>query len=334
MESQSIRVPLVVIAIPVYKGSWLNHSIESVLSQTYNNWELIIVNDDSPEDIDSIISLYNDPRIHYYINEKNIGGTDLVAQWNNCLSYSNGDFFCLLCDDDFYSPNFLLSMVELSEQYPSCNVFRSRLMVVDSEGNYKDYYPSSPSYETMEDYLWHVMKGYRKQTISEFMWRQNALLKNGGFARTTLAWGADYLSVFQLSQDTGIVSSTAINVFFRDSGHNISSTNSQYLSKKLNGSYDYYLGIKQLIASNCSGDLRQELFQLNEKRLYDHKHWLLETTSITGLLSFLSHKDCEYVSSTTVWEHIISRSFRFILSSLCGVYLSTKRIIKKLLKHN
>ena len=94
---------LVSVVIPAYKSAYLFDAISSVLSQTYKNLELIIVNDASPEDITSIVESFNDPRIRYYINERNIGALDLVKNWNLCLSYAQGDFFCLLCDDDMMS---------------------------------------------------------------------------------------------------------------------------------------------------------------------------------------------------------------------------------------
>ena len=88
------------IAIPAYKAKYLAQAIESVLNQTFNDFELIIVNDQSPEDITSIVKSFNDRRIRYYINDKNIGGNDPVANWNKCLSYAKGEFFAMICDED------------------------------------------------------------------------------------------------------------------------------------------------------------------------------------------------------------------------------------------
>ncbi len=83
---------LVSIGIPAYKATYLKEAIDSVLNQTYTKFELIIVNDKSPENIEEIISTYNDKRIRYYKNEDNLGKTSIVLNWNKCLSYANGDF--------------------------------------------------------------------------------------------------------------------------------------------------------------------------------------------------------------------------------------------------
>jgi glycosyltransferase involved in cell wall biosynthesis len=68
--------------LPVFKAKYLSESIDSILNQTMSDFELIIVNDQSPDDIDSIVFSFNDSRIQYDINEKNIGGTDLILNWN------------------------------------------------------------------------------------------------------------------------------------------------------------------------------------------------------------------------------------------------------------
>ena len=115
---------LVTIAIPAYKSRYLKDAIESVLQQTYKNIELIIVNDNSPEDIFSVVSLYDDNRIKYYCNEINIGGKDPVKNWNKCLSYASGEFFSLLCDDDVYEARFIEKMIGLAAKYLNVNVFR------------------------------------------------------------------------------------------------------------------------------------------------------------------------------------------------------------------
>ena len=57
------------VTIPAYKARFLKECIESILAQTYKDFELIIVNDASPEDLTSIVKSFNDPRIRYYINE-------------------------------------------------------------------------------------------------------------------------------------------------------------------------------------------------------------------------------------------------------------------------
>ena len=90
--------------LPAYKARFFREALDSILSQTNKDFDLIIVNDASPEDLDSIVRSYNDSRIRYYVNEKNIGGKDLVAQWNHCLEYAKGEYVILASDDDVYSP--------------------------------------------------------------------------------------------------------------------------------------------------------------------------------------------------------------------------------------
>ena len=88
--------------LPAYKACYFKEALESILNQTYSDFELIIVNDASPEDLDSIVSEFDDSRITYYTNETNIGGKDLVEQWNKSLTYAKGEYVILASDDDVY----------------------------------------------------------------------------------------------------------------------------------------------------------------------------------------------------------------------------------------
>ena len=69
---------LVTIVIPAYKSTYLREAIDSALAQDYKNIELVIVNDKFPNDIDSIVQSYNDARIRYYVNERNLGKKSIV----------------------------------------------------------------------------------------------------------------------------------------------------------------------------------------------------------------------------------------------------------------
>ena len=88
------------ITIPAYKDKYLKETIDSVLAQTYQNYEIVIVNDASPYDLDRIVTKYNDPHIRYFKNEKNCGAKDVVDNWNISLSHATGEYLICMGDDD------------------------------------------------------------------------------------------------------------------------------------------------------------------------------------------------------------------------------------------
>lgn len=96
--------------------------------------------------MDSIVKSYDDIRIRYYVNEQNIGGKDLVVQWNHCLKYARGEYIILASDDDVYHPQYLEKMDKLVEKYPEVNVFRTKVQeindkwdVVDTESDIEEF---------------------------------------------------------------------------------------------------------------------------------------------------------------------------------------------------
>ena len=70
MQNENIKYT---IAIPAFKKQYLKECIDSALNQSYRNFEIIIVNDASPENLDQIVNQYSDSRIHYYRNEIGFG---------------------------------------------------------------------------------------------------------------------------------------------------------------------------------------------------------------------------------------------------------------------
>ena len=89
--------PLVSILMPVFnEEKYISEAIESVLHQTYSNFELIIVNDGSTDKTSTIIKQYSDQRIHFY----NPGKVGKVAAYNFALSKSIGEYICIFAGDD------------------------------------------------------------------------------------------------------------------------------------------------------------------------------------------------------------------------------------------
>lgn len=225
-------LPLVTIAIPAYKADFLKETILSALNQTYSNIELVIVDDCSPEKIDTIVKEFSDSRIRYYKNEKNIGAKDPSKNWNKCLEYAKGDFFALLCDDDTYEPTFVEEMLNLQREHSDIKVFRARARTIDEKNHVLSWYPSAPTFETCIDYMYHKLLGFRRQTISEFFYDTNYIKKLHGFTNVPRAWTADSLSIYKFAWERGIVSSQSFLVNFRNSQKNISSIHTDAMEKR------------------------------------------------------------------------------------------------------
>lgn len=244
------NIPRISVAIPAYKDKYLGEAIDSILNQTETDFELIIVNDASPNPITEVVNKYNDPRIRYYINEQNIGGQDPVGNWNKCLSYARGQFFVLLCDDDLMEPLFLETMLSLSAYKPECNVFKSGVRVIDKDGNVLNCPPDSPTWESCEQYIKKISTRERRQSISEWLFRKDHIVACGGYEAVPMAWGADYLSIIKFAVQGGIAASTEKLITFRRSGINISNTKIPYAHKKLIGTKVYVEKLVDLIENN------------------------------------------------------------------------------------
>ena len=109
--------PRVSICIPTYRGAaHLAATIESVLGQTFTDFELVIVDDRSPDDTEAIITRYTDPRIRYLKNERNLGPE---GNWNRCLEEARGALFKLLPQDDVIYPDTLARQVSVFERDPT-----------------------------------------------------------------------------------------------------------------------------------------------------------------------------------------------------------------------
>lgn len=97
---------LVSIIMPSFNtGKYITETIESVLSQSYKNWELIIVDDCSSDNTDEVVGTYlSDDRIHYLKNEKNSGA---AFSRNTALRMAKGKWIAFLDSDDLWMPEKL-----------------------------------------------------------------------------------------------------------------------------------------------------------------------------------------------------------------------------------
>lgn len=92
------QAPTVSVCIPTYRGrAAIGAAIESVLAQDFTDFELIVIDDGSPDDTDAIVERFSDSRLVYLRNERNLGPQ---GNWNRCLEIAQGKYFKLLPHDD------------------------------------------------------------------------------------------------------------------------------------------------------------------------------------------------------------------------------------------
>ena len=212
------------VGIPAYKGKYLKECVESILSQVYADFELIIVNDASPENLDKIICGFTDKRIRYYKNERNFGAVNVVDNWNKCLSYAVGEYFVLMGDDDTMEPNYLEEFANLIEKYPDCGVYHCRVKIIDDQSDFISLTETRPDFESVYENIWYRISGKRVQFISDFVYRRELLVKNGGFYKLPLAWASDDISAYIASRDGGIANTNKPVFNYRKNAQTISST--------------------------------------------------------------------------------------------------------------
>lgn len=230
MQVENIIKGLVSIAIPAYKKTYLAEAIESALGQTYQNIELIIVNDHSPYDLDSVVSQYDDKRIRYYKNKINLGKRSIVHNWNKCLDYARGEFFVLLCDDDVMSPNFVSDMLKLASDYHDCNVFHARKWEMDERNGVLSETSAWPEFESHYDFVKHYFDGDRRFTISEFLYR-TPIVKQLKYKVFPVGFFSDDASMIMFTKEGGIVSSQQALMTFRFSNEHITSNGNYNIGK-------------------------------------------------------------------------------------------------------
>jgi glycosyltransferase involved in cell wall biosynthesis len=106
--------PLVSVCIPTYRGvAHLGLAIESVLAQSFRDFELIILDDCSPDNTAAVVAGFADPRIRYLRNEHNQGPQE---NWNRCLEEARGEYFKLLPQDDLLMPGALAQQIAVLQQ--------------------------------------------------------------------------------------------------------------------------------------------------------------------------------------------------------------------------
>lgn len=243
---------LVSIVLPVYNGErFLSESIDSIIAQTYQNWELIIIDDCSSDSSPEIAKNYvaQDSRIYYYRNEQNM---KLPKSLNRGFSLSKGSFLSWTSDDNRYLPEAISKMVMALQTNTAEFVFSS-CNIIDEQGDIIDTY-------VVSDNSKNSLVGSNPVGAC-FMYTRNAYLKTGDYdAELFLVEDFDYwqrlsskhktVTISEILydyrfHDGALTSTMKKDVFYRNMEIVLKKNRALFGKLNLDGKYSYYSGLNK-----------------------------------------------------------------------------------------
>lgn len=254
------------IVIPAYKSRFIDQALESFAMQTCKDFTLYIGDDASPENLVEIVKKYESRiPIVYHRFGSNLGGTDLVAQWERCIDLvRNEEWIWLFSDDDIVSSDCVQGFYTLIKNktiYELNNrVLRFNLDIVDMNLNVLQGF-TTPEEFSVEYFLESCfIKHKLKNKAVEFIFSKHNYQSVGKFVNFPLAWGSDIATILRLGRSAGFLTIPKGKVSWRDSGFNISSLiQPEVTREKQRASQQFYFWLFGFIKAYKDSELYESM---------------------------------------------------------------------------
>ena len=242
------------IIIPAYKGDFLKSAIQSIANQTCKDFTLYIGDDCSPNDLYSIVkSFENEINIVYKRFDSNLGGTDLVAQWNRCLDLVKDENWCwLFSDDDVMESNCVECFYTAMKQYSSSKLFHFNIKIINETDEIIKQPTAFPSILNVPSFHMKKWKSQIYSYVVEYIFEKEYFLQLGGFQPFKFAWHTDEATWTKLAHPAGLVTIDDAYVRWRRSSVNITPNNrdKHIVEGKLNADIDFAKWILDFYSRN------------------------------------------------------------------------------------
>ena len=205
--------PLVTIGIPTYNraDSYLKKAVQSAMSQTYQNIEIIVSDNCSADNTQAFISSFSDPRLRYFRHNKNIGANN---NFNYCLEQAKGDYFLLFQDDDLIDCDFVDVCMKAANYDTDIGIIRTGTRKIDSKGKILSESPNMAAGLSTLDFFrcWFACK--TSFYLCSTLFNTKRLKQLGGFASKHNLF-QDVIAEVQLAATFGRVDVEDVKASFR-----------------------------------------------------------------------------------------------------------------------
>ena len=239
------------IIIPAYKSTFLPAALDSIAMQTYKDFTLYIGDDCSPEPIDNIVERYRDKiELVYQRFDTNLGGKDLVAQWERCIAMSKDEpYIWLFSDDDVMEPNCVEKLLkQIEDTKGAYDLYHFDVNEINEEGKVTKQLPVYPQFLSAYDYYKGKSSGKYRSYVVENVFSRRTYEQAGGFMNFDLAWGSDVATWCIFCGKKGMFKIPGAHVLWRRSSQNITPDKSRRIAERklkaecefLNWSHTYF----------------------------------------------------------------------------------------------
>ncbi|WP_242922468.1 glycosyltransferase family 2 protein [Pontibacter liquoris] len=166
---EKATTPRITVLMPVYDAAkFLREAIDSMLQQTFTDFELLILDDGSRDESVAIVQSYTDPRIRFYQNEQNLG---ISPTLNKGIELAAAPYIARMDADDISYPDRLQKQYDYLLAHPDCAMVSSLVRVISEDGKFirQDVFESAYYYYNLTFICWiyHPTVMYRKDAVQE-----------------------------------------------------------------------------------------------------------------------------------------------------------------------
>lgn len=185
--------PRVSVLMTIYNAEpYLRAAIDSLIGQTFPDWELIAVENGSMDKSMSVLKDYSDPRVRIFPLEKNIGRTPALRF---AFDQARGGYIAILDADDISSPDRFARQAEFLDRHPDVALVGSWAQHIDEHGKVFDVFEPPANQEELQDCL-----GWTNPIIhSSAMYRRQLAQEAGGYPEN-IVWAQDLGLILALAQ--------------------------------------------------------------------------------------------------------------------------------------
>lgn len=223
------------IIIPAYKATFLPAALDSITAQTCKDFTLYIGDDCSPEPIGKIVEQYRDKiELVYQRFDNNLGGKDLVAQWERCIAMSKDEpYIWLFSDDDVMESDCVEKLLrQIEDTKGAYDVYHFDSYRIDENGDFELFRKPYPSILISYDYYKGKMLAKYDSYVVENVFSRSVYEQSGGFKNFDLAWGSDVATWCIFSHGKGMCGIPEALIGWRHSSQNITPTKSKEIAER------------------------------------------------------------------------------------------------------